>query len=90
MLEDILAYTDHEGGEWKPWPFPRDVKPSSLELSLHRGPYFHFHHNKYVTVFKWRRFRLLYLRHYYLRLHSIKLTNGGEWDCLNGARMPLL
>lgn len=65
-----IAYTSEEGGYWKPWP-------KNIRFNRHRH-------------LCWS--RRLIVSHSVVNwvagwfMHSIKFTNGQEWDAINGYR----
>lgn len=73
MKADVAWYAANEGGDRLAWPFPANVKPSNLALlTWEPGIRSHF-------VFTDR-------DHGFLRFHSIGLSDGAEWDAINGFR----
>lgn len=83
MIADVTHFTMEEGGELHPWPFKPSVKPSNPELlcnafrkrrvASRRGPFV-----------EWRDRRVRYgVRIWF---HSLVLSDGAEWDCVNGFR----
>lgn len=70
MIADVTHYTKYEGGKWIPWPFPKHIKPSNPEL---------------LTITE--RDKYIFRRgDYWLQFHSLKLSNGREFDTINGFR----
>lgn len=75
MEANVTHFTLHEGGEWHGWPFRESVKPSNPQLLTWPGG---------------RRHMLWVSRPHgvAIRFHSIKLSDGSEWDATNGFRKP--
>jgi hypothetical protein len=76
MLADVTHFTTCEGGQWHPWPFRPCVKPSNPELLMHG---FDVANN----VATWNGRAGDGVR---IRFHSLKLSDGAEWDVINGFR----
>lgn len=76
MKAEVVAYTEYEGGGWKEWPWPSCVKPTNPQLLAFRhGP---------TAVLK-------LVGHptgaiIFMLVHALKLSNGREWDSINGFR----
>jgi hypothetical protein len=75
MIADVTHYTITEGGIWMEWPFQKGIKPSNPQLLAWEGGKSHFlwtDNSRGVAI----------------RLHSLKLSDGAEWDARNGFRNP--
>ena len=76
MLANPVEYTEIDGGNWRPWPYPSNVKPSNLELLT-----FKLAHHVGVPTFLFMPYASQYTM-----IHSIRFDNGREWDTINGWR----
>ena len=76
MKADVTHYTLKEGGDWLEWPFKdASVKPSNPQLLTwvgNRDKYHWWHPPTGVVV----------------TFHSLKLSDGAEWDAIKGFRKP--
>lgn len=70
MIADVTHFTVKEGGEWYSWPCPPYIKPSNSELLLLRDP----------KALRWRSCGVT------IKFHALKLSDGAEWDSINGFR----
>lgn len=75
MKAHITHYTEAEGGDWLPWPYVENVKPSNLQLLTFKTPARYM-----VWTDRASDAGLLF--------HALKLSDGAEWDSINGYRKP--
>jgi hypothetical protein len=78
MKADVVQYTYEEGGNWIDWPF-HTFKPSNPELKtmgFQKGT----NHGKPIAMFGEP------MKGFGIFVHSLKLSDGREWDCVNGFR----
>jgi hypothetical protein len=87
MQANVTHYTECEGGDWKPWPFPDRIKPSNPELlTMPPCDVWLFIKKDYKTIFNKFGFVLSKRTVYKLYFHAIKLSNGRVFDTINGFR----
>lgn len=72
MKADVTHYTEHEGSDWKPWPFPAHWKPTNpFLLTALPG-----------STVLWI-IEIAPGAGIYVRFHALKLSDGSRWDSLN-------
>lgn len=82
MIADVTHFTLEEGGDWHPWPFKPSVKPSNPELICNAFRKLHLFDRKGLIA-EWRGRAGDGATIWF---HSLKLSDGAEWDCINGFR----
>jgi hypothetical protein len=90
VIADVTHFSLYEGGEWHGWPFKASVKPSNPELLCKAFKIIEVpcRHEKY-------RFNFLCKQAIWrgrpgdgvlIRFHALRLSDGAEWDAVNGFR----
>lgn len=76
MKADVTHYTLSEGANWLEWPFKDpEIKPSVL----------------YLMVWEKGNPTRIWIdqsRGLAVKFHALKLSDGAEWDSINGFRKP--
>lgn len=75
MNADVVKFTTEEGGQWHTWPFRPEVKPSNPFLLTTKL-------SGNTTLWADRKAGVA------IRFHALKLSDGAEWDSVNGFRKP--
>ncbi len=74
MLADVLSYTVTAGTEWLDWPWPKTCKPGNPQLLTPPvKPRANLRLDAGIAII-------------FMPVHSLKLSNGREWDSYNGFR----
>ena len=79
MQAEVLEYTTKEGGEWLDWDF-KTFKPSNPELNTMGIPITGSVNTGHVALFRDDTLGISVF------VHSLRLSDGREWDCVNGWR----
>jgi hypothetical protein len=83
VIADVTHFTLTEGGDaWHPWPFRAEVKPSNPELLCMS---FIWENHGYSRRAVWTGRAGDGIK---VKFHALKLSDGAEWDAVNGFRRP--
>ena len=79
-------YTEEEGGSWQVWPFPDECAPTWMQLCSYKCYNLYPVPDEGLGYGLFLNIRLPKGKKIKQFVHSIKFSNGDEWDCINGFR----